>query len=119
MFNLKGNQNTSDWRREGGKVFDAGAKIGVAITMLVKTPTLQSTVLSTITILAISSPVRTSCASFMSSPSMEIFLGPPLNLINTAIGLISVMIRSVCLPLLDLRRSKLRLVYLKSIRKEY
>ena len=38
VFNLKGNQNTSDWRREGGKVFDAGAKIGVAITMLVKNP---------------------------------------------------------------------------------
>ena len=38
VFNLKGNQNTSDWRREGGKVFDAGAKIGVAITMLVRNP---------------------------------------------------------------------------------
>lgn len=38
VFNLKGNQNTPDWRREGGKVFDAGAKIGVAITMLVKNP---------------------------------------------------------------------------------
>lgn len=38
VFNLKGNQNTSDWKREGGKVFDAGAKIGVAITMLVKNP---------------------------------------------------------------------------------
>lgn len=38
VFNLKGNQNTSDWRREGGKVFDAGAKIGIAITMLVKNP---------------------------------------------------------------------------------
>lgn len=38
VFNLKGNQNTSDWRREGGKVFDAGAKIGIAITMLVKSP---------------------------------------------------------------------------------
>lgn len=38
VFNLKGNQNTSDWRREGGKVFDSGAKIGVAITMLVKNP---------------------------------------------------------------------------------
>lgn len=38
VFNLKGNQNTSDWRREGGKVFDAGAKIGVAITVLVKNP---------------------------------------------------------------------------------
>lgn len=36
VFNLKGNQNTADWKREGGKVFDAGAKIGVAITMLVK-----------------------------------------------------------------------------------
>ena len=38
VFNLKGNQNTSDWKREGGKVFDSGAKIGVAITMLVKNP---------------------------------------------------------------------------------
>lgn len=38
VFNLKGNQNTLDWRREGGKVFDAGAKTGVAITMLVKNP---------------------------------------------------------------------------------
>ncbi len=38
VFNLKGNQNTSDWKREGGKVFDAGAMIGVAITMLVKYP---------------------------------------------------------------------------------
>lgn len=38
VFNLKGNQNTSDWKREGGKVFDAGAKIGVAITMLIKNP---------------------------------------------------------------------------------
>lgn len=38
VFNLKGNQNTSDWRREGGKAFDAGAKIGIAVTMLVKNP---------------------------------------------------------------------------------
>ena len=38
VFNLKGNQNTPDWRKEGGKVFDAGAKIGIAITMLVKNP---------------------------------------------------------------------------------
>lgn len=38
VFNLKGNQNTSDWKREGGKVFDAGAKIGIAVTMLVKNP---------------------------------------------------------------------------------
>ena len=41
VFNLKGNQNTSDWRREGGKVFDSGAKIGIAITMLVKNPDSQ------------------------------------------------------------------------------
>lgn len=38
VFNLKGNQNTTDWKREGGKVFDSGAKIGIAITLLVKNP---------------------------------------------------------------------------------
>ena len=38
VFNLKGNQNTSDWKREGGKVFDSGSKIGIAITLLVKNP---------------------------------------------------------------------------------
>lgn len=42
VFNLRGNQNTSDWKREGGKVFDAGAKIGIAITMLVKNPKARS-----------------------------------------------------------------------------
>lgn len=38
VLNLKGNQNTPDWRREGEKVFGVGAKIGVSITMLVKNP---------------------------------------------------------------------------------
>ena len=38
VFNLKGNQNASDWKREGEKVFGEGSKIGIAITLLVKKP---------------------------------------------------------------------------------
>ena len=38
VFDLKGNQNTSDWRKEGGKVFDSGSKVGIAITVLIKNP---------------------------------------------------------------------------------
>ena len=38
VFNLKGNQNAADWRREGEKVFGEGSKIGIAITILVKNP---------------------------------------------------------------------------------
>lgn len=38
VFNLKGNQNAADWRREGEKVFGEGSKIGIAITLLVKNP---------------------------------------------------------------------------------
>ena len=51
VFNLKGIR-TPDWKREGGKVFDAGAKIGVAITMLVKNPDSKEHGLFTITISA-------------------------------------------------------------------
>lgn len=36
VFNLRGDQNASDWRSEGGKVFGEGSKSGIAITVLVK-----------------------------------------------------------------------------------
>ena len=36
IFNLRGNQRASNWREEGGKIFDAGAQVPVAIAMLVK-----------------------------------------------------------------------------------
>ena len=38
IFNLRGNQNTSDWKREGGKVFGSGSRLPVAITLLIKNP---------------------------------------------------------------------------------
>lgn len=38
VFDLKGNQNTNDWKREGEKIFGTGSKVGIAITMLVKNP---------------------------------------------------------------------------------
>ncbi|KAA1419211.1 DEAD/DEAH box helicase [Nocardioides humilatus] len=38
VFNLRGNQRSADWRKEGGKVFDAGSQATVAITVLVKRP---------------------------------------------------------------------------------
>ncbi len=36
VFNLRGDQNSSNWREEGEKVFGQGSKIGIAITLLVK-----------------------------------------------------------------------------------
>lgn len=38
IFNLRGNQNTSDWKREGGKIFGSGSKLPVVITMMIKNP---------------------------------------------------------------------------------
>jgi predicted helicase len=38
VFNLRGNQRKSDWRKEGGKIFDAGSQATVAIALLVKEP---------------------------------------------------------------------------------
>lgn len=38
VYNLRGNQRAANWREEGGKVFDAGAQVPVAIAMLVKNP---------------------------------------------------------------------------------
>lgn len=39
VFNLRGNQREGDWRREGGKIFDAGSQAGAAILLLVRKPT--------------------------------------------------------------------------------
>ncbi|MBM6588948.1 type ISP restriction/modification enzyme [Brevibacterium sp. RIT 803] len=36
VFNLRGDQNVSNWRAEGGKVFGEGSKSGIAVTVLVK-----------------------------------------------------------------------------------
>lgn len=36
IFDLRGDQNSGDWRREGEKVFGEGSKIGIAITLLIK-----------------------------------------------------------------------------------
>lgn len=41
VFNLKGNQNIQDWKREGGKIFGSGSKNGIAITLLIKNPNYQ------------------------------------------------------------------------------
>ena len=43
IYNLRGNQRTAgeQSRQEGGKVFDAGCRATVAITVLVKNPTTQ------------------------------------------------------------------------------
>lgn len=38
VFNLRGNQKSADWRREGEKVFGEGSQATVAITVLVKRP---------------------------------------------------------------------------------
>lgn len=36
VFNLRGDQNGSDWREQGEKVFGEGSKVGISIMMLVK-----------------------------------------------------------------------------------
>lgn len=36
IFNLRGNQRVSDWRKEGGKIFDAGSQATVAIMLLIR-----------------------------------------------------------------------------------
>ena len=36
IFDLRGDQNSGDWRKEGEKIFGEGSKIGIAITLLVK-----------------------------------------------------------------------------------
>lgn len=36
VFNLRGDQNGSDWKEQGEKVFGQGSKVGIAITLLVK-----------------------------------------------------------------------------------
>lgn len=38
VFNLRGNQRTPLWRREGGKIFGGGSQNAVAITLLVRNP---------------------------------------------------------------------------------
>lgn len=35
VYNLRGDQNSGDWRNEGEKVFGEGSKVGICITMLV------------------------------------------------------------------------------------
>ena len=36
VLNLRGDQNGSDWKEQGEKVFGQGSKVGIAITLLVK-----------------------------------------------------------------------------------
>ena len=36
VFNLRGDQNSGNWKKEGEKIFGEGSKIGIAITLLVK-----------------------------------------------------------------------------------
>lgn len=36
IFDLRGDQNSGDWRKEGEKVFGEGSKVGIAITLLIK-----------------------------------------------------------------------------------
>lgn len=38
VFHLRGNQRTTDWRREGGKIFGEGSQSAIAITVFVKNP---------------------------------------------------------------------------------
>lgn len=38
VFNLRGNQRLTDWRKEGGKIFGEGSQTGVAIFVAVKNP---------------------------------------------------------------------------------
>jgi predicted helicase len=38
IYNLRGNQRTPDWRREGGKIFEGGSQLPVAIMVLVRNP---------------------------------------------------------------------------------
>jgi predicted helicase len=38
VFNLRGNQRKGEWRREGGKIFDAGSQATVAIMLFVRQP---------------------------------------------------------------------------------
>jgi len=37
VFNLRGDQNGGNWREEGEKIFGQGSKVGISITLLVKT----------------------------------------------------------------------------------
>lgn len=36
VFNLRGDQNSGNWREEGEKIFGQGSKVGISITLLVK-----------------------------------------------------------------------------------
>lgn len=36
IFDLRGDQNSGDWRKEGEKIFGEGSKVGISITLLVK-----------------------------------------------------------------------------------
>ena len=38
VFNLRGDQNGSDWREQGEKVFGEGSKVGISVILLVKRP---------------------------------------------------------------------------------
>ena len=38
IFNLRGNQRSGDWRKEGAKIFGEGSQNAVAITLLIKNP---------------------------------------------------------------------------------
>ncbi len=44
MFNLRGNQRTSGElsRKEGGKIFGSGSRTPIAITLLVKNPSIKT-----------------------------------------------------------------------------
>jgi predicted helicase len=44
VFNLRGNQRTSGElsRKEGGKIFGSGSRTPIAITLLVKNPSVKS-----------------------------------------------------------------------------
>jgi predicted helicase len=42
VFNLRGNQRTSNWRKEGGKIFGSGAQTPICVTVLVKNPKMKT-----------------------------------------------------------------------------
>ena len=48
IYDLRGNQRQSDWRAEGGKIFDDGSQTGAAILIASRTPPPQAHARSTI-----------------------------------------------------------------------
>ncbi len=43
VFNLRGNQRGSNWKQEGGKIFDSGSQNTIAIVILIKEPDNKTT----------------------------------------------------------------------------